>query len=499
MDKDMAQRSRDGSRFGRSSKPLAPELLELNVLKNTTLLEERFEHEVQIHRAHTAMLERQGIITKSEAAAVLSGVEIVHQRATTDPGLKAYIVFENAVIHEVGEPAGKMHIGRSRNDLGSTAIRMYYRDRINELIDALCDFRKVLVAVAAEHTETITMVYTHSRQAQPNTLAHYLMAHTESLGKHVQRYEDLYKRVNQSPLGSAASAGTGWNIDRQFAAELLGFDGVVVNTIEGVAGRDHIAEFAAVNTILLSGLSRLAVEMTEWQTDEFSFIDLDSGYTGNSSIMPQKKNPVVLEAVRTMAAAALATQVGVISSLNATPYQFSSISLGLAADSIDGILATIRAFAGAISTLKANTQRMFENVLGSFAMMTELADTIVRETGISFRKAHDIVAHIVVESIDTDRAANAIDAGLIARVSKALLGEELRIDEKKITGALDPRANVERLRVVGGPAPSAVRAHIQQVEEEIEATARRLESRRGSLIEARMALHKNVALILAAP
>ena len=283
----------DGSRFGLSSKPRATEFVELTRFSGALsgLPDATFEHQIQIHRAHTVMLAKQGIISKDEAAAILSGLGAVNTRAEKDPKLRSYMVYETALIKEVGSPAGKMHIGRSRNDLQHTYNRMYYRDRINGLIEDLNKFRSVLISKAGENVHTVMMVYTHAKQAQPVTLGHYLMAHAEALGKHIQRYEDLYKRMNQNPLGSAASAGTGWPLDREFTTKLLGFDGLVVNTIEGVAGWDHIAEFATANSIVMSGLTRLATEMTYWQTDEFNMIDLDGAYTGNSSIMPQKKIP----------------------------------------------------------------------------------------------------------------------------------------------------------------------------------------------------------------
>ena len=251
------------------------------------------------------MLAERGIVTRADAAAILRGLNQVDARARTDPGLRTYLPYEAALIKAIGPVAGRMYTGRSRNDLANTVNRMFYRDQINRTVEALVGLRTAVVNKAADNLGTVMVVYTHRKEAQPITLGHYLMAISESLGKSIDRCEELYARMNQHPLGAAASASTGWPLDRARTAAFFGFDGLVVDTIEGTAGWDHIAEFASDNAIYLSGLSRLASEMQLWGTDKYRSAELDPAFAGTSSIMPQKKNPDSLERTRAIAANAV--------------------------------------------------------------------------------------------------------------------------------------------------------------------------------------------------
>ncbi|MET3927468.1 argininosuccinate lyase [Devosia sp. 2618] len=476
----------DGTRFGFSSKPKAAEISELSRYSGPlySLPDVTFDHQVDLHVAHALMLHKQSILTQSETVTILEGVFHIAHRAQSESNLKGYMAFENALVEHIGLVGGKLHIGRSRDDMANVYNRMFYRARINALSESIDAFRTDLVGVAKAHLHTPMMVYTHTRQAQPITYAHYLMAHVEAFGKHHERYESLYNRVNQNPLGAAASAGTTWPLDRRYTTRLLGFDSLVVNTVEGVAGWDHIAEFSGANAILMAGLSRLALEMTFWQTDEFGLIELDGAFTGSSSIMPHKKNPNVLEHVRSMASKALADHTGIISSLISIPYQHTSTRHVLGTDSLDGVSASIAAMAGAIRTATPKVARMMHHLQDSFAAMTNLADILVKELGISFREAHDIVGDMVVDNVEHGKNIALITPQLVNVTASRVLGKPVSIATDRLLEALDIVVNIANSDLEGGPAPSAVQSHICEVENDISASSLRRSKREERLADA---------------
>lgn len=470
---------KDGSRIGRSSVPKAPEFQELYEFDAAakTLPDATFAYESRLHRAHVIMLAEQAIITEKEAAQILAGLDQVDRDSLQDASLRTYLPYEGALIRKIGPVAGKMHTGRSRNDLANTVNRMYYRDRINEVVEALIALRQTVIQKARENTDTVMVVYTHRKEAQPITLAHYLMGISESLGKSIERYEELYARVNQSPLGAAAAAGTSWPLDRNRTADLLGFDGLVVNTVEGTAGWDHIAEFASDNAIYLSGLSRLASEIQLWSTDEYRSAELDDAFAGTSSIMPQKKNPDSLERTRQIAANSVGALTSVLTSLNAIEYQHSVTRVPLEPRSIDALIAATHAMTGVVRTLHPNKPQMLKYAAENYSTMTDLADMLVREGGIDFREAHEIIATVVVAAIDQGLRSNQVTAVMVEEAAKASLGHGLGITERQVADALDPGKSVERRSHLGGPGLPSVTAMINDAEIQVRAESKRLADR----------------------
>lgn len=452
----------DGSRIGRSVSAKAPEFQELYDYDAaaSTLADATFPYEVQLHRAHVLMLNEQRIITDAETLQILRGLSSVDAQAKTNSALRAYLPYEKALIDAIGHVAGKLHIGRSRNDLANTVNRMFYRDQINRSIEALIALRATVNQQAAAQVDTVMVVYTHRKQAQPITLGHYLMAISESLGKSIERYEQLYARMNLNPLGAAASAGSGWPLDRERTARLLGFDALVVNTIEATAGWDHIAEFAADNAIYMSMLSRLASEIQLWTSDEYRLAELDGAFAGTSSIMPQKKNPDSLERTRQIASATMGPLVAILASLNSIEYQHSVARVALEPRSIDAMLAATHAMTGVVRTLQPRPDHMLRDAAQGYSTMTELADTIVRETGISFRDAHEVIAMVVERALADGKRADQIDLAMIQQAASQKLGRTLALSADAVRDALDPVQNVARRDGLGGPAPSSVRRMI---------------------------------------
>ncbi|WP_164708058.1 argininosuccinate lyase [Paraburkholderia phosphatilytica] len=490
---------KDATRIGRSSVAKAPEFQELYDFDAAakTLVDATFPYESHLHRAHVVMLAECGIIRRDEASQILRGLEAVDADAAGNPSLRTYLPYEAALKKTAGAVGGKMHLGRSRNDLANTVKRMLLRDELNRTIEAVIALRATVVAKAAEHLDTVMVVYTQRKEAQPITLGHYLMAYAESLGKSLDRYEQLYARINQCPLGAAATAGTGWPIDRERTAALLGFDSLVVNTIEGVAGWDHIAEFAADNAIYMSSLSRLASEIQLWSTDEYRVAELDPAFAGTSSIMPQKKNPDSLERTRQAAAATMGPLVAILTSLNAIEYQYSAARVGLEPRSIDGMIAATHAMTGVVRTLQPNAEQMLRYAAENFATMTDLTDMLVRVTGIDYREAHEVIARVVNAALDERRTANEIDLELVQKAAHAQLGHALDISATDVQDALDPVRNVARREGIGGPAPVAVKRMIDATREELAQQQQRLAARLRKLDDASQELSRVVSELTA--
>ncbi|WP_394824995.1 argininosuccinate lyase [Pendulispora albinea] len=484
----------DGARFGRTSTPIDPAFRAMYDFRSHAppLNDAIFYAQTAIHRAHASMLAEQHILSPREASSILSGLARVDAMAAHDPALRAYMPYERALIRSVGPIAGKLNTGRSRNDMGNAERRIYYRDRVNVLVSELIAFRTVLVDKAAENLDTVMVAHTHRKQAQPITLGHYLMAHAESVGKSIQRYEDLYKRLNLSPLGSAATAGTGFPLNRSRTAELLGFDGLVTNSIEGVAGWDHVAELAAANSIYMSSLARLASEIQNWQTDEFNDVELDDGFAGTSSIMPQKKNPDSLEYIKLASAETMGVEVSILASLNAIEYQHSDDRAPIEPRALEAVLASTRCMAGIIRTLHANKEIMRKAATEGFATMTELADTMVRKTGIPFREAHEIVARTVTRAAKDGIKANEITLARVQSAAHEELGHDIALSEADVREALDPMVVVERRATEGGPAPSSVKAMIETTRDDIAREQLRLRERTGRIEKARAMLDRAV-------
>nr|6G3D_A Chain A, Argininosuccinate lyase [Chelativorans sp. BNC1]6G3E_A Chain A, Argininosuccinate lyase [Chelativorans sp. BNC1]6G3F_A Chain A, Argininosuccinate lyase [Chelativorans sp. BNC1]6G3G_A Chain A, Argininosuccinate lyase [Chelativorans sp. BNC1]6G3H_A Chain A, Argininosuccinate lyase [Chelativorans sp. BNC1]6G3I_A Chain A, Argininosuccinate lyase [Chelativorans sp. BNC1] len=488
----------DATRIGRATGAKAPEFQELYDFDAAalTLTSAVFPYDSQIHRAHVVMLTEQGILTVEESATILSGLAQVDELAATDGSLRTYLPYEAALKRTIGSVAGKMHIGRSRNDLANAGKRMFLRDQLLRTIEAVIGYREAVVHKAADHLDTVMVVYTQRKEAQPITLGHYLMAISENLAKNLDRYRELYARINLCPLGAAATAGTGWPLNRDRTSALLGFDGLVVNSIEGVAGWDHVAEHAFVNAVFLSGLSRLASEIQLWSTDEYQVAELDASFAGTSSIMPQKKNPDSLERSRKAAFAAMGPLVGILTSLNAIEYQYSAARVELEPRSIDALIAATHAMTGVVRTLHPNKERMRQYAAENYSTMTDLTDMLVRRVGIDYREAHEIVAHVVITAIEKGIKANKIGLDLVQEAAVAQTGAGINVSADDIKDALDPWQNVLRREGKGMPAPMSVKASIDDAMAELHKDRAWLANATQALANAKQTLADSVQQII---
>lgn len=456
-------KSQDWERFGRASKSSASSIIELNQWRSNPQPFDRASYygQILIHRAHTLMLAEEEIISKEDANQIIKGIKKVEKYAENDPKLVGYMSTETALINEIGDLGGKMHIGRSRNDLGHTQRRIYYRDQINRVIESIIEFRERLLYTTETNLDTIMPGYTHWRQAQPISLAHYLMGHVEAAGRSVQRLEDIYKRTNISPLGSAAFAGTGWPVNRYRTMMLLGFDGLLENSHDGVATIDYYMELSAALAIHMSNLSRLAEDLQIWSSDEFKLIDLNEAYAGTSSIMPQKKNPLILEQVKSYTAECIGAMVSVFTSMKGTSYTNIVDRTMLEPVIIDTVVGSTNVMSGVVQTLIPLKDNMRQRLREGFSTMTDLADTLVKVHDLSFRQAHDIIVYVTIEALKEGKKAEDITPEMITHAAEQVLKRPLTITYDLLKQAIDPVLNVKRRKVIGGPAPESVQKMIQ--------------------------------------
>lgn len=476
----------DASRIGRTSGAKAAEFQELYdyEAEEKSLVNAMFPYQTILHRAYILMLTEKNILTKYEAKIILNGLDKVDEKAEKEAALHVYMPYEAALIKEIGSLGGKMHIGRSRNDLDNTTNRMFLRERLLEVIESLIQFRESLLTKAIENKETIMVVYTHRKEAQPITFAHYLTAIDESFSKSLQRYIELYARINQSPLGSGATGGTSWPLDRSYVAKLLGFDGLVHNTIEGVAGWDHIAEFASDNAIYMSGVSRLASEIQLWSTDEYKMIELDNAFAGISSMMPQKKNPDALERSRKASNLTVGQLMSILTSLNAIEYQHSGARYPLDPKSLEALLAATHAMTGVVRTMQPNKEVMLKYARENFTTMTDLADLLVKEFNLDFRGAHEVIAIVVNDALSKNLTADKITVKMIKAAAKEQLNVDLSLTKEQLGTVLDPVKSVLRKTGEGMPAPAAVQEMIDAGYNDIAAKKVWLETHKKSLQQA---------------
>ena len=479
----------DWERFGRARKSEAESITELNAWRRNPRSFDvaSYYGQVLIHRAHTIMLAEQGIITAEEAKTILEGVRAVEKAASEDPSLVGYMSTETALIKRVGEVGGKMHIGRSRNDMGHAQRRIYLRDQTERLIGAVIEFQKMLINKAEENVDTLMPGYTHIRQAQPVTLAHYILAHVEAAARTVERLEGVYSRTNLSTMGAAAFAGTSWDVDRERVKELLGFDALLENTTDAVATTDYAIELASAIAIHMTQIGRLAEDLQIWSSDEYNMIDLDEAYAGTSSIMPQKKNPLEFEYIKGYSAESIGNLVTAVASVKGISYTNTVDRLLIEPVALDTAVGSTNVIAGAVTTITPKRDVMLKNLRAGFTTATDLADTLVRSHGLSFRQAHDIIVEVVVKAIEEGKMAEEIGPEMVADASEKVIEKKLRISTEELASALDLNKNLLGRNTVGGPAPEAVLKMIANRRSSVEEQVKKHEDR---LMKVRRALEK---------
>jgi argininosuccinate lyase len=417
-------------------------------------------------RAHAAMLQKTGIITSEDEAEIQKGLAAIGEEMAAgtfpfrDEFEDIHMNMEARLRELIGAAAGRLHTARSRNDQVALDFRMWVRDACDRSLGQVRALQKVLVTRAETHAATLMPGFTHLQPAQPVTFGHHLMAYVEMFGRDASRFADARARMNESPLGAAALAGSPFPIDRRQTAKALGFDRPAANSLDAVADRDFALEALAAATITAIHLSRLAEEIVIWMTPQFGFIRLTDAFTTGSSIMPQKKNPDAAELVRAKAGRLLGsfTQLAVV--MKGLPLTYSK---DMQEDKVptfeafDALELSLRAMAGMIADLEPDTERMAAAAGAGFSTATDLADWLVRELGLPFRDAHHITGAAV-------KRAEQLGCDLPGLPLADLQALEPGIDDT-IYKVLTPQASVASRTSYGGTAPDQVRAQIQRWKE----------------------------------
>ena len=415
-------------------------------------------------RAHAAMLAAAGVIEKADAAAIRRGLDRIEREIEAgsfpfrDELEDIHMNVEGRLAELIGPAAGRLHTARSRNDQVALDLRLWVREACERTIEGLKNLQRALLAKAETYAATIMPGLTHLQPAQPITFGHHLMAYVEMFARDAGRFADARDRMNESPLGAAALAGTSFPIDRVATARSLGFERPMANSMDAVSSRDFALEALAAATITAVDLSRLAEEIVIWASPPYGYVRLSDAFTTGSSIMPQKRNPDAAELVRAKAGRALGAFTALAMVMKGLPLAYGK---DMQEDkepvfaAFDALALCLAAMAGMIADLEADAARMAEVAGAGFSTATDLADWLVRVLGLPFREAHHL----------TGRAVKRAEALGLSSLSELPLHELQRI-EPRISGdvysVLAPGASVASRRSYGGTAPSAVRAQIKR-------------------------------------
>jgi argininosuccinate lyase len=477
----------------------APEVLEH--LYGPRLQEEfaaTFPYMTAVNKVHVLMLARQKIIDQVPAGEILQALLTIERHGPQafhlDPGLEdAFFNYEAAVIRLTGsDVGGQMHTARSRNDLGATLIRLQLRDAVLEFLPLLLQARSTALEQAERYADVVMPGYTHLQPAQPVTFGHYLAGVAAALERDTHRIAAVYVRLNQSPLGAGALAGTTFPIDRQYTSDLLGFDSLVEHTLDAVASRDFVLELLAQWAIFGLTCSRLAQDFYVWFTHEFRMVDFPDRVAGTSSIMPQKKNPVVLEHLKGKPAHLLAGFMGAASAVKNTPFTNTIDGNREATHGLWQALTEARRCAIllrlVLATVTPNASLMLERAQVDFCTATDLADSLVRHGGLSFRQAHHVVGGVVREALERGLRADQISVTLVDEIAQHVVGHAAHLSEAAVQHALDANRAIHGRTPTGGPAPSEVRRMVQEARQRLAAEAQAQEARQARVSRARRRL-----------
>jgi argininosuccinate lyase len=427
-----------------------------------------WREDIAASKAHAAMLRDQEIISASDAAAILEGLDLIAAEYERD-GVPEEIELEDihmSVEHRLGElvgaAAGRLHTARSRNDQVATDLRLWVRGECDSAIDEIRNLQRVLVGRAEEHAETVMPGFTHLQVAQPVTLGHHLMAYYEMLGRDVSRFSDARERMNECPLGSAALAGTGFPTDRHALADALGFERATRNSLDSVSDRDFALDYLGAAAQCSLHLSRLSEELIIWASAPFGFIKLSDEFSTGSSIMPQKRNPDAAELVRGHSGRILGALASLMVTMKGLPLAYSKDMQDDKEplfEARDMLNLSLQALAGLVETIEFVSERMRASAAEAYSTATDLADWLVREADVPFREAHHITGRAV-------RAAEERGCDLADLSLDLLKTIDDRIDER-VFDVLSVDASVRSRTSYGGTAPERVREQIAAAKEEL--------------------------------
>lgn len=415
--------------------------------------------------AHVKMLGKQGILTEQESEELVAAVKEILKEVETGTleisheyeDIHSFV--EAMLIERLGDIGKKLHTGRSRNDQVALDMRLYIRQELMEVDRLLNELLNDILRIMENNINTFMPGFTHLQKAQPVTLAHHMGAYFEMFKRDRLRMQDIYHRMNYCPLGSGALAGTTYHLDRYYTAELLGFDGPTLNSMDGVSDRDYLIEYLSALSTVMMHLSRFSEEIIIWNSNEYQFVEIDDAYSTGSSIMPQKKNPDIAELVRGKTGRVYGALISLLTTMKGIPLAYNKDmqeDKELAFDAIDTVKGCLALFSGMLSTMKFNRDKMEASAQNGFTNATDAADYLVNR-GVPFRDAHGIVGQIVLYCIDKKIAIDDMSLEELKKISPVF--------EEDIFDAVSMKTCVEKRLTIGAPGQEAMKKVIAQEQE----------------------------------
>lgn len=427
-----------------------------------------YKQDIRGSIAHVKMLAKQNILTDNERDKIIEGLNSIE--ADIDSGkLKfgdgsedIHSFVEAHLIERIGDTGKKLHTGRSRNDQVALDMKLYVRDEIDELKDLLYELLSEVLNIMEDNKSTYMPGFTHLQKAQPTTLAHHFGAYFEMFIRDYDRLVSTRKRMNLSPLGSGAFAGTTYDLDRDYVASILDFDTATRNSMDSVSDRDYLLELLSDLAIISMHLSRLSEEIIIWNTDEYRFVEMDDTYSTGSSIMPQKKNPDIAELIRGKSGRVYGSLISLLTTMKGLPLAYNKDmqeDKEMSFDAIDTVKSLIKLMSGMLSSMKFNNERMAKSARGGFTNATDAADYLVKKN-VAFRDAHEIVGRLVLYGIENNKALDDFTLEEFKNISEVF--------DNDIYDAISLRTCVEKRNTKGAPG-------LKAINDEIEASRKLLE------------------------
>ena len=421
-----------------------------------------YKQDIRGSIAHVKMLAKQNILTDDERDKIIEGLNSIEKDIESgvlkfDDGsedIHSYV--EAHLIERIGDTGKKLHTGRSRNDQVALDMKLYVRDEIDELKDLLYELLSEVLRIMEENTTTYMPGFTHLQKAQPTTLAHHFGAYFEMFIRDFDRLRSTRKRMNLSPLGSGAFAGTTYDLDRDYVASLLEFETATRNSMDSVSDRDYLLELLSDLAIISMHLSRLSEEIIIWNTDEYRFVEMDDTYSTGSSIMPQKKNPDIAELIRGKSGRVYGSLISLLTTMKGLPLAYNKDmqeDKEMSFDAIDTVKSLIKLMSGMLSSMKFNNERMAKSARGGFTNATDAADYLVKKN-VAFRDAHEIVGRLVLYGIEHGKALDDFSLEEFRNISEYF--------DYDIYDAISLKTCVEKRNTKGAPGLAAIMNEIKE-------------------------------------
>ena len=440
-----------GGRFTKETDQLV-----YNFNASITFDQKFYEQDIRGSIAHVTMLAKQNILTNEEKEQIIAGLEGILKDvkegtleiSSTYEDIHSFV--EATLIDRIGEAGKKLHTGRSRNDQVALDMKLYTRDEIEAIDGLVKEILEAIYGIMKDNTETFMPGFTHLQKAQPITLAHHMGAYFEMFKRDRSRLHDIYERMNYCPLGSGALAGTTYPLDREYTAELLGFYGPTLNSMDSVADRDYLIELLAALSTIMMHLSRFSEEVIIWNSNEYRFVEIDDAYSTGSSIMPQKKNPDIAELVRGKTGRVYGALMSLLTTMKGLPLAYNKDmqeDKEFVFDAIDTAKGCLALFTGMLRTMKFNNAVMENSAKNGFTNATDAADYLVNH-GVAFRDAHGIVGQLVLYCIEKDIALDEMSLEEYKAISPVF--------EEDIYEAISMETCVNKRMTIGAPGKEAM-------------------------------------------